>query len=61
MNFRYKTYIAKIQKKSARIRKMAEEIQISDIRPIRIKYGKLGASFGTMADDFIPRYKVKTD
>ena len=37
---------------------MAEEIQISDIRPIRIKYDKLGASIRKMADDFIQiKYK----
>ena len=51
----------KYEKFGARIRKMAEEIGISDTRPILIKYDKLEAGFRKMADDFILRHKVYAD
>ena len=42
--------LQKYEKLGARKRKMAEEIGISDTRPILIKYDKLRASFRKMAD-----------
>ena len=56
MNSRYKTYPAKLHKKSARIIKMAEEILILEIRPIRIKYDKLIASLGKMVEEILRKF-----
>ena len=44
-------YWKNMKKLGARIRKMAEEIGISDTRPILIKYDTLSASLGKMAEE----------
>ena len=43
--------LRKYEKLGSRKRKIAEEIGISDTRPILIKYDKLSASLGKMAEE----------